>query len=67
MAPIQAKLQSDDQLENRWYRFNGGKNSQVIQTSCLEEHLKCGTLSPGWMKGEHPTGSRDCYTFSLYD
>ena len=65
MAPTQASLQSDDQLENLWYRFNSGKNGQVIQTTCLEEYGKCGTLSPGWMKGEHPTGCRNvCRLFN---
>ena len=61
MAPLQAMLQSDNSLDNRWYRFNGGKNSQVLQTTCMEVYGKCSTLSPGWMKGEHPTGSIHVY------
>ena len=60
-APFQAVLQSDDRLENVWYRFNGGNNSQVIHTKCVTEYGKCGTFSPGWMKGEHPTGNANIY------
>ena len=56
MARFRAVYQSDDILQNRWYRFNGGKHSQAIQTKCIERHRKCGALSPGWMKGRHPTG-----------
>ena len=50
-------LQSDDGLQNRWYRFNGGRNSEVLQGRCVEKFGKCTTLSAGWMMEKHPTGS----------
>lgn len=59
MAPLQAIFKSDRGLKNHWYRFNGGKNSQIMQTTCINEYGKCETLSPGWMKGTHPTGTKN--------
>lgn len=47
----------DRNLTNSWYRFDGGKNSQVIQTTCIEGLPKCGTLGPGWMRGQHPASN----------
>ncbi|RDD39908.1 Neurogenic locus notch-like protein 1 [Trichoplax sp. H2] len=45
----------DRNLTNSWYRFDGGQNSQMMQTTCIEQIPKCGTLGPGWMIGKHPT------------
>ena len=58
VVSTQGILKSDDRLDNRWYRFNGGNNSQIIQTTCIKAYSKCGTLSPGWMNGRHPKGNK---------
>ena len=57
MSPFPAILQSDNEIKDGWYRFNGGQNSQVMETICIKKYGKCGTLLPGWMKGDHPTGA----------
>ncbi|RDD36850.1 Oncoprotein-induced transcript 3 protein [Trichoplax sp. H2] len=38
-----------------WYRFNGGRNSQMMLTKCVERYMVCGAFSVGWMKGNHPS------------
>ncbi|RDD43574.1 Neurogenic locus notch-like protein 1, partial [Trichoplax sp. H2] len=53
-AQLQSSLISDEKLNNSWYRFNGGQDSQAILTKCVETYGKCGSLSPGWMRGKHP-------------
>lgn len=41
---------------SKWYRFNGGSQSQMMLTKCVKRYMVCGGFSPGWMKGHHPTG-----------
>ena len=40
-------------LNNTWYRFNGGIDSQMMVTYPTKV-FKCGTLWPGWLAGKHP-------------
>lgn len=40
-------------VNNTWYRFNGGTNSQMMITYPVEL-FKCGTLWPGWLANQHP-------------
>ena len=55
-ASVQEIYRSDGELINRWYRFNGGKHSQMIATTCIKSYGKCGALLPGWMPRKHPMG-----------
>ena len=50
-----AELSDIDLMNNTWYRFNGGANSQIIVTHPVDI-LKCGTLWPGWLASKHPLG-----------
>lgn len=56
VAPFQVIFRSDKTLDNGWYRFGGSKNSQMMHTTCIKQLGRCGTVSPGWMTGKHPTG-----------
>ncbi|EDV21876.1 uncharacterized protein TRIADDRAFT_59529 [Trichoplax adhaerens] len=47
-------FQCDKALNNNWYRFTGGKDSQVLPESCSKQYGRCLTLSSGWMVKEHP-------------
>lgn len=67
MASWQFILKSDDRLQNRWYRFSDSNNSLTIQTSCINQYGKCGTLSPGWMKGSHPAGIQYVYLLDSFN
>ncbi|XP_068746819.1 uncharacterized protein [Montipora capricornis] len=46
-------LKCDANLPQAWYRFIGAAGS-VMPTKCVPK-LHCGTLSPGWLNGNHPT------------
>ena len=39
-----------------WYRFTGGKNSQMMPTRLIYP-ARCGTHNPGWLDGTHPRGT----------
>ena len=43
-------------LNNSWYRFTGNHDSQMLRVGRVSM-LKCGTVSPGWLTREHPTGT----------
>ena len=64
-------------LSTDWYRFSGAAGNQMAE-SCVEKH-RCGTYSPGWLNGSHPTVNEgavqrrvcfryrgDCCFFSIY-
>ena len=55
-APIQTTFQSDERLDNKWYRFNGGNHSQMIARTCINSSGKCGALLTGWMPTNHFAG-----------
>ena len=55
---MQAKFVSDNALANGWYRFMDVNSNQFLQTNCLLEVGRCGTISPGWMQGKTPTGTK---------
>ncbi|EDV27498.1 uncharacterized protein TRIADDRAFT_53244 [Trichoplax adhaerens] len=63
---VNLKYQCDTNLSNSWYRFGGADENYVLQTNCSEiSNLGvCGTISPGWMYGNHPQDYCDpnpCY------
>ncbi|RDD43408.1 Deleted in malignant brain tumors 1 protein [Trichoplax sp. H2] len=53
---VNLKYQCDTNLSNSWYRFGGADENYVLRTNCSEiSNLGvCGTISPGWMYGNHP-------------
>ena len=71
-------FQCDNTLSTDWYRFSGAAGNQMAE-SCVEMY-RCGTYSPGWLNGSHPTVnegavqrrvcfgdySGDCCLFSIY-
>ncbi|CAH3168420.1 unnamed protein product, partial [Porites evermanni] len=46
-------MKCDANLPRTWYRFTGPAGA-VMPTHCVPK-LHCGTLSPGWLNGKHPT------------
>ena len=50
-----------------WYRFSGAAGNQIAE-SCVDM-FRCGTSSPGWLNGSHPTVNegavqrRVCFTY----
>ncbi|CAH3125439.1 unnamed protein product [Porites lobata] len=46
-------MKCDANLPRTWYRFTGAAGA-VMPTHCVPK-LHCGTLSPGWLNGKHPT------------
>ena len=46
-------MKCDASLPEAWYRLSGSAGS-VMPTQCVPK-LHCGTLSPGWLNGNHPT------------
>ncbi|XP_078656297.1 von Willebrand factor D and EGF domain-containing protein-like [Branchiostoma floridae x Branchiostoma belcheri] len=54
VPPERPDLLCDRYLEEGWYRFTSHVGGRM-PTSCVEPFY-CGTSSPIWMNGEHPTG-----------
>ncbi|XP_066029938.1 uncharacterized protein [Pocillopora verrucosa] len=46
-------LKCDAYLPSGWYRLTG-RAGTVMPTHCVPR-MHCGTLSPGWLNGKHPT------------
>ena len=46
-------LQCDQSLGPGWFRFQDNAGTEM-PTSCVSEN-HCGTNSPGWLNGTHPT------------
>ena len=46
-------LKCDAYLPSGWYRL-AGRAGTVMPTHCVPK-MHCGTLSPGWLNGKHPT------------
>ena len=46
-------MKCDRNLPEAWYRFTG-RAGTVMATQCVPK-LHCGTISPGWLNGKHPT------------
>jgi len=46
-------MKCDANLPQVWYRFTG-RAGTVMPTQCVPK-MHCGTLSPGWLNGKHPT------------
>jgi len=45
-------------LKNGWHRFSAGNNGKTLYSgNCVSRvnGRRCGTKSPGWMVGSHPT------------
>ena len=57
----------DSMLSIDWYRFSGAAGNQIAE-SCVDM-FRCGTSSPGWLNGSHPTVNegavqrRVCFTY----
>ena len=57
-------------LEPGWYRFQGAAGDRMVDKCVPERH--CGTLSPGWLSGAHPTVAEGvvtrsvCFSFSKH-
>ena len=43
----------DDGLVTGWYRFQGAAGNRMADKCVLA--FRCGTVSPGWLNGTHPT------------
>lgn len=41
-------------LKDSWHRFDVGLGTKVLG-NCTNSPNRCGTRSPGWMQGSHPT------------
>ncbi|XP_057294911.1 uncharacterized protein LOC130623439 isoform X2 [Hydractinia symbiolongicarpus] len=41
-------------LKNGWHRFNGAAGTRLLDY-CTGSRNRCGTPSPGWVYGSHPT------------
>jgi len=58
----------DNPLTEAWYRFEGDAGTRMPTTCVAGE--KCGTFSPGWLNGIHPTVAdgevirQVCFVFS---
>lgn len=48
-------LLCDYHLTNDWYRFKVKEINHVIKTKCVQPG-QCGTIAPGWLRGQHPEG-----------
>lgn len=46
-------MKCDANLPQAWYRFTGSAGT-VMPTQCVPK-MHCGTLSPGWLNGKHPS------------
>lgn len=46
----------DSNLTNIWYRFNGGRNSQMLAEGVVRI-FSCGTSVTGYLDGRHPSGN----------
>ena len=45
----------DSQLDYRWYRFLVTNISAIRMPTSCPPKFRCGTGSPGWLNGDHPT------------
>ena len=45
-----------DDLITSWFRLSNSNNSDVMMLTHCPPLARCQTMSPGWMKGSHPTG-----------
>ena len=58
-------------LSTDWYRFSGAAGNQMAE-SCVVDMFRCGTSSPGWLNGSHPTVNegvvqrRVCFRFGPF-
>jgi len=43
-----------ERLKDGWHRFIGGAGSVLYGNNCVNG-TRCGTRSPGWLIGSHPT------------
>ena len=67
---LQNNLRCDHNLVTSWYRFQGAAGDRMLDKCVVQ--FRCGTTSPGWLNGTHPTVAEGvvtrkvCYTSWRY-
>ena len=57
---LQNNLKCDDNLVTGWYRLQGAAGDRMPDKCVLM--YRCGTRSPGWLQGTHPTDAEGVVT-----
>ena len=55
---------NDTGLVTGWYRFRGAAGDRMPDKYVLT--YRCGTVSPGWLNGSHPTAAEGVVTRTVF-